>query len=216
MSGKIPHHPGPLLPASPPSRREKREWLVLHRLRRPRRMKRGARSAVRPSAMEDSFFLVELGGISCAGLVEAAERVEDGFEVVPDLVIGETQDAVAKGLEIGIPIQIVRDLPLPLVNGAVELQNQSHIVAEEIGDIGADRRLSPKFQPEEPAVPQVIPEPVLGIGRGPPKPLRASHRALIPKPHPHRISQNHNPSNPTNHSLFSRTEGGEAGRRGPG
>ena len=53
------------------------------------------------------------------------DSFEDGLKVVLNLSIGDAEDAIAKGAQVGIPIPIVNGLSHLFVNGAVELEDKS-------------------------------------------------------------------------------------------
>src|SRR3954453_2089900 len=69
-------------------------------------------------------------------VMKAADGFEDGFDLGLDLVVGEAKDAVAEGVEIGVPVLVMRDLRVFFVDGAVQLQDEPQLVAEEVRDIG--------------------------------------------------------------------------------
>jgi hypothetical protein len=95
-------------------------------------------------------------------VVEAADDSKEGFEVVFDVLIGDAENAVAEDLQIGVPVQVVGDLSLFAVDGAVQFQDEPQLVAEEVGDIGTDRGLAAEFETEKAAVSKMGPEGLLG------------------------------------------------------
>jgi len=122
-------------------------------------------------------------------VVQATQGVEEGRELVLDLVIGEAKDPVAESLEVRIPIDVMPDLAFFCMNAAVDLQDKPHLVAEEVGDVGSHGSLPAEFQAEETAVPHMIPKHLLGLGGGAPELLRAKHGTRIGNPHRKSIPQ---------------------------
>ena len=95
-------------------------------------------------------------------MVEAADGCEEGFEVVSDVLIGDAENAVAEGLQVGVPVQIVGDLGLFVVDGAVQFQDEPQLVAEKVCDVRPDRNLAAEFEAMEAAASKMGPEGLLG------------------------------------------------------
>jgi hypothetical protein len=59
---------------------------------------------------------------------------------------------------------------------AVKFNDQLHLTAAEIDDIGPDRHLARKLDPEEAAIAQARPQSSLGLCLSPPQPPREVSR----------------------------------------
>jgi hypothetical protein len=80
--------------------------------------------------------------------------------ILQDIIVPITQDSVARILEPLIALQVlgaVRMLP------AIDLHDESLLVANEIDDVGADRSLPPKFDSIQLSRSQQTPEFLLGV-----------------------------------------------------
>jgi hypothetical protein len=113
----------------------------------------------------------------------AADGFEDGVEVVLELPVRESQDSVAEGLEVGVPVLIVGDLAGLTMHGAVELQNQPQLMAEKIGDVGTNRRLPAKFEIQKAAVSEVGPEDLFGRRESLPQVLCTDQGVFVREAH---------------------------------
>ena len=90
------------------------------------------------------------------------DGLQHGLSLLQDFVVPVAEDPVALGLEkFGATVVVVA---LRLVLGAVELDDESVLLADEVGDVRADGHLAAEFAAEQPAASQSLPEPVLGIG----------------------------------------------------
>jgi hypothetical protein len=97
-------------------------------------------------------------------VVKATDGFEERFEIVFDVLIGDPEDAVAEGFQVGIPVQVVGDLSLFFMDGTVEFKDKPQLVTEEVGDIGTDRSLTAEFEAKKPAASKMGPENLLGRG----------------------------------------------------
>ncbi len=84
------------------------------------------------------------------------------FVVLHDLVVPETDDAVAERFERGGALLVVFHSIGMLA--AVDLDDQLLLQAEEIDDVRADGLLAAEFVACELAVAQGVPEELLGVG----------------------------------------------------
>ena len=129
-------------------------------------------------------------------MMEVGDGLEDAFEVGVELVIGVAENAVAEGVEIRVPVAIVGGLGCFFVDGAVELEDEPQIVAEEVRDVGADRYLTAEFEAVELPVAQAVPQLFFGFRHGSPQQLCAFSCALVGESHGNMIPQRRRPSSP--------------------
>jgi hypothetical protein len=96
------------------------------------------------------------------GVIELCDQYrQNSFQIRKHVVVPETHD----------PKAIFREPPIaPLISfrpgvlAAINFQNQSLFEAEEVGDVGSNRDLTPKLERLEPAIPQRKPKLPFGIG----------------------------------------------------
>jgi hypothetical protein len=90
-----------------------------------------------------------------------ADGVEDGWNRTDHLIIGEAEDAPAQSFDLQLSVIVVELLVVPLVNLAVEFDDQSQGFA---GEVAVDRVLSAESQTVETTVADGLPELLLGEG----------------------------------------------------
>ena len=151
--------------------------------------------------------------------MEAGDGREDGVEVVVDLLVCDSQDTVAKSFQVVIAVQVVGHLRRLFMNGAIELQDQSQLVTEEVGDVGTNGHLPPELETEELPAPQAFPQRFFGRGRYLSKVLSADQRTLVRSSHAMMIPLQETPSpeealRQTTPSSPGRGEGGGEKRAG--
>ena len=102
------------------------------------------------------------GGGFCRVLQGLADGLEDGGEVVQDLVVGQTEDGQVLGFEVFGSLEVVGLGFGGVVARAVEFDNQFGFVTVKIGAVASKHFLTHKFGVLEPSVSQVAPELCLG------------------------------------------------------
>jgi len=82
-----------------------------------------------------------------AGAIErCVDHLQHAFGILNDVVVPETDDAVALGLEPARPRLVASFVGLITVLRAIDLDDEARGHAGEVDDIGADWRLSPEMR----------------------------------------------------------------------
>ena len=89
------------------------------------------------------------------------DAIDDDFQPVGHVAVGETDDAVAGLPEPGGALGVVLSGFEGLVNRAVDLDHQLAGVMHEVGDVAANRRLPPEVGLQ---LAQLGPEKAFGVG----------------------------------------------------
>ena len=101
-------------------------------------------------------------------MAELGDGFEDGVEIFGDLLVGEAENPIAEGVQVGVPIGVMGDLGFFFVNGAVELQDESQLMAEEVRDVGTDGHLPAELEAVKLVAAQASPQHLLGPRGDPP------------------------------------------------
>ena len=106
------------------------------------------------------------GAISRFGLDLIQKRFENAFEIGEDIIVPESDHAVAATFQVGGP----RRVSLGRMLSSVDFDDEATLMADEVGDIGANRHLSAEFQTIELASADRAPELLFGLRLVAPKP----------------------------------------------
>ncbi len=144
------------------------------------------------------------GGVGGGGSIRVQRCIdcrENAGHVFKDVVIPETQHAIAVGFKI-LRAHLIRGTIGMLT--AVELDNESRFVTGKVSEIRTDGRLTAKMMGLEWRLSQMLPELLLSFGRVATQGARARHAGvnstLRHLPH-------HPPPTPPRHALRARREG---------
>ena len=71
--------------------------------------------------------------------------------------IGKPEDTEAQSVQVAVPIHVVTDLRVSLMDRTVQLQNEPQLVAIEVRDVRTDRHLAAELEAEELSIAQMLP-----------------------------------------------------------
>lgn len=82
--------------------------------------------------------------------------------ILEDAVVGKTLDGISERNKISVPFGILLLPRREVVHCAIELDDQTKLSAVKIDDKGSDLVLASKFETGQPAIPDDLPEDLLG------------------------------------------------------
>jgi hypothetical protein len=98
-------------------------------------------------------------GKSARAFLEFGKKcIEDTFDVLGDVAVPYTHNAVADPLQLLLPLAISGDLVGLAVRAAIDFDNQACLAAEEICVVGANGHLAEEFEAAEPPITEMGPE----------------------------------------------------------
>ena len=105
---------------------------------------------------------------------------QHSFRILQHIIIPESVHPVAARLKPIVPLLVAS---APIVLSAIKFDDQPFPCAEQIDDIGTDRRLPAELEPFKPPIAQQIPHPPLRLGLILPQPRRSMMLARhVPQP----------------------------------
>jgi hypothetical protein len=109
------------------------------------------------------------------GIDRCIDGLKHAGHVLENVVVPESQDAIAVRLEIPGACFI---RPMVGVLPAVGFDDKLELMAGEIGEVRADRRLTPEVVLLERRLPQMLPKLLFGFGRIAAQDARAGHAVV--------------------------------------
>jgi hypothetical protein len=90
---------------------------------------------------------------------------QDRTRAEKHVLVWESEDHIATGFQVGIPVFVMGRLLPGLVNLAVHLDHEVQLAATEVSDVAIDLDLPAKFQAKELPIAEPLPEFLLRQGR---------------------------------------------------
>lgn len=94
-------------------------------------------------------------------LCMVVDRGDDPLRLGENLLISESENGPAESLQLGLPQMVSQHDVIPVVDPAVDLEDEPEAIAGEVGDVGANGVLAAEFVAVDPACPQAVPQAAL-------------------------------------------------------
>ena len=115
-----------------------------------------------PEGAEGSWASVE-ATVHILAMQGRDDRLHDALGLVHDVAVPESEDAVTLRPQESVAVCIVGRLVEMLT--AVEFDDDSHLGADEVADVGPDHVLAPELESRHLAAAQATPEETFGVGQ---------------------------------------------------